>query len=252
MIRFFRNIRQKLATQNKVASYLRYAIGEIILVVIGILIALQINNWNENRKLQINEEHLYKKLITDLTSEEKKIKSQIYYLKLHQDLHYNIYRQTKGKVNGDKTISYNRLQWIIIYHPIIKENYASILDKITNDGIRDFVSRYISIENSTIDANAEFNEYKLQYLRPYFSEHGILNTDSAFNNTPYEFMSLDKIELINRKKLEEQYGSKEMDQILFNLRFKTSWMIHNFNLLEEHNNKLRLALENELGLEETK
>jgi hypothetical protein len=41
MIRFFRNIRQKLAAENKVASYLRYAIGEIVLVVIGILIALQ-------------------------------------------------------------------------------------------------------------------------------------------------------------------------------------------------------------------
>ena len=56
MIRFFRNIRQKLATQNKVASYLRYAIGEIILVVIGILIALQVNNWNEERKF--NQEGL--------------------------------------------------------------------------------------------------------------------------------------------------------------------------------------------------
>ena len=50
MIRFFRNIRQKLAAENKVMAYLRYAIGEIILVVIGILIALQINNWNERRK----------------------------------------------------------------------------------------------------------------------------------------------------------------------------------------------------------
>ena len=50
MLRFFRNIRQKLAAENKVMAYLRYAIGEIILVVIGILIALQINNWNERRK----------------------------------------------------------------------------------------------------------------------------------------------------------------------------------------------------------
>ncbi|MCB0373030.1 MAG: hypothetical protein KDD31_08480 [Muricauda sp.] len=51
MIRFFRNIRQRLLTENKFTKYLIYAIGEILLVVIGILIALQINNWNENRKL---------------------------------------------------------------------------------------------------------------------------------------------------------------------------------------------------------
>ena len=50
MIKFFRKIRQKLLSENKFSKYLIYAIGEIILVVIGILIALQINNWNEGRK----------------------------------------------------------------------------------------------------------------------------------------------------------------------------------------------------------
>ncbi len=50
MINLFRNIRRKLADDNKPLKYMRYAIGEIALVVIGILIALQINNWNEERK----------------------------------------------------------------------------------------------------------------------------------------------------------------------------------------------------------
>mgnify|MGYP001591841413 CR=1 FL=1 len=50
MIKFFRRIRQGLLSENKFSKYLLYAIGEIILVVIGILIALQINNWNEKRK----------------------------------------------------------------------------------------------------------------------------------------------------------------------------------------------------------
>ena len=50
MIKFFRRIRQQLVSQNKFSKYMLYAIGEIILVVIGILIALSINNWNEARK----------------------------------------------------------------------------------------------------------------------------------------------------------------------------------------------------------
>ncbi|GAA4281916.1 DUF6090 family protein [Gaetbulibacter aestuarii] len=50
MIKFFRKIRQKLLSENKFSKYLFYAIGEIVLVVIGILIALQINNWNEQNK----------------------------------------------------------------------------------------------------------------------------------------------------------------------------------------------------------
>ena len=55
MIKFFRKIRQKLLSESKFSKYLIYAIGEIVLVVIGILIALQINNWNENRKDNLKE-----------------------------------------------------------------------------------------------------------------------------------------------------------------------------------------------------
>lgn len=53
MIKFFRKIRQKLIDQNKMGKYFTYAVGEIVLVVIGILIALQINNWNTNRAKEI-------------------------------------------------------------------------------------------------------------------------------------------------------------------------------------------------------
>jgi len=55
MIKFFRRIRQQLLTENKLGKYLLYAIGEIVLVVIGILIALSINNWNEGLKIKSQE-----------------------------------------------------------------------------------------------------------------------------------------------------------------------------------------------------
>ena len=55
MIKFFRHIRKNLLMENKTSKYFKYAIGEIVLVVIGILIALSINNWNENRKKEIKE-----------------------------------------------------------------------------------------------------------------------------------------------------------------------------------------------------
>ena len=55
MIKFFRKIRQKLLSENKFSKYLIYAIGEIILVMIGILLALQVNNWNEERKQKQKE-----------------------------------------------------------------------------------------------------------------------------------------------------------------------------------------------------
>lgn len=57
MIKFFRKIRQNLLSEGKIGKYLKYAFGEIVLVMIGILLALQVNNWNENRK-ERQEEHL--------------------------------------------------------------------------------------------------------------------------------------------------------------------------------------------------
>lgn len=69
MIKFFRKIRQRLLTENKFSKYLIYAIGEIILVVIGILIALQVNNWNEGRikdkKFEGLLEQIYKSIYVE-------------------------------------------------------------------------------------------------------------------------------------------------------------------------------------------
>ena len=72
MIKFFRKIRQRLLAENKFSTYLIYAVGEIILVVIGILIALQINNWNEQNKIKQEEDILLDGLIQNI---EKDIKN---------------------------------------------------------------------------------------------------------------------------------------------------------------------------------
>ena len=66
MIKFFRKIRQNLLSEGKTGTYLKYAIGEIVLVVIGILIALQINNWNESRKQVKTEKEFITSLKIDL------------------------------------------------------------------------------------------------------------------------------------------------------------------------------------------
>ncbi|WP_431157819.1 DUF6090 family protein [Winogradskyella poriferorum] len=77
MIKFFRKIRQRLLSENKFSKYLLYAIGEIILVVIGILIALQINNWNERQKDLAKEQLILKQLQKEYTSNLKQLDEKI-------------------------------------------------------------------------------------------------------------------------------------------------------------------------------
>lgn len=73
MIKFFRKIRQKLLSENRFRKYLIYAVGEIILVMIGILLALQINNWNENRKLNLKKQELIFNLIEEFKENSEQL-----------------------------------------------------------------------------------------------------------------------------------------------------------------------------------
>jgi hypothetical protein len=87
MIPFFRKIRKKMADDNRPIKYARYAIGEIVLVVIGILIALQINNWNEDRKLNNIGRAILKEIKLNLIESEQKLTMGIQ-IQEKQILHY--------------------------------------------------------------------------------------------------------------------------------------------------------------------
>ena len=77
MITLFRRIRQKLIDSGSISKYILYAIGEILLVVIGILIALQVNNWNEDRAENRQRTDLLVQLRTDLNNVAAELEQQI-------------------------------------------------------------------------------------------------------------------------------------------------------------------------------
>jgi hypothetical protein len=77
MIKFFRKIRQNLLSENKFSKYLIYAIGEIILVVIGILIALGINNWNEENKKNVEKSEYLINLLAEFKTNQEELKTNI-------------------------------------------------------------------------------------------------------------------------------------------------------------------------------
>ena len=79
MIKIFRNIRQNLIMGNKTSKYLKYAVGEIVLVMIGILLALQVNNWNEARKEYDKKLALLKSLKVEFTLNLEQLDSVMYY-----------------------------------------------------------------------------------------------------------------------------------------------------------------------------
>ena len=75
MLFLLRNIRRKLMQKNKFTTYLLYAIGEIVLVVIGILIAVSVNNWNARRNAETESNQLLQELILDLARDTTRFSS---------------------------------------------------------------------------------------------------------------------------------------------------------------------------------
>jgi len=97
MIKFFRKIRQRLLAENKVSKYLLYAIGEIVLVVIGILIALSINNWNGDRKERRLEVDILNEIANNLENDLVAIDYGIEITTLYRDNIFSIYNHLEQK-----------------------------------------------------------------------------------------------------------------------------------------------------------
>jgi hypothetical protein len=101
MIKFFRKIRQKLLMENKTGKYFKYAIGEIVLVMIGILLALQVNNWNMERLNKQTENDYYCQLVVDFESDKtellKLIEASKHREKLSKQLLLDLDTKTKTK-----------------------------------------------------------------------------------------------------------------------------------------------------------
>ena len=118
MIKFFRKIRQKLLTENKFNKYLIYAIGEIILVVVGILIALSLNNWNDQQKEKNRIKGYASLLIIDLKDDISKINIRSYQSSIVVNRIDSLVQYVKGKnIKELSNLDILFLSWSTGYRP---------------------------------------------------------------------------------------------------------------------------------------
>jgi hypothetical protein len=146
LFRFFRTLRQRLITENKYSKYLLYAFGEIMLVVIGIVIALQIDNWNEERKLRIEEQILLKQLkdeyIANLEQLDGKIAIRNLLIKSSKELLTCF--DNPDSANRDSVISrLGNLSLTVTYDPIDNDLVASgKINMIQNEKLKKLLTKW--------------------------------------------------------------------------------------------------------------
>ncbi|UAM99089.1 hypothetical protein K8354_04490 [Polaribacter litorisediminis] len=195
MIKFFRHIRKDLMEKNKTGKpafaagrYFKYAIGEIVLVMIGILLALQVNNWNENRKISNTEQLLLRDLKTEIQSNIialdtiiKSHRASLNAIITFDSIITNL-KQFNSPLELDtlfKTHDFN-----MTYDP-----RTGILNSIINSGKLDYISnrelryKFSSLNDIIIDTNEsanDFSEQRSQFYWPLLGQLYQRQTDERF------------------------------------------------------------------------
>ena len=211
MIKFFRHIRQRMIKENRVSKYLLYAIGEIVLVVIGILIALQINTWNQQRERNNQEtiylEDLKRDFLFDIETLNQKVAQNAEAIESVAEVMTLISSKTDFS-DADKIKLY------LLLTPLCGETYfipeqgtirqieaSSAGNYIQNKALKDQVFRY----HSSREREEKNMEQSIQLYQHHFITPNVLSigldpafSEAAFNKS-YEFAPLDISSLLKNK-----------------------------------------------------
>tara|TARA_R110002049_G_C9030137_1_gene551975 strand:+ start:245 stop:1036 length:792 start_codon:yes stop_codon:yes gene_type:complete len=256
MIKFFRKLRQRLLTENKFSKYLLYALGEILLVVIGILIALSINNWNENSKNERLETNYLIRISKNLDNDFLEFDDAI---KLAQERNNRVLFLQEALENPElvQDSSDYFVQSIITagytYIPVISNHSFEELKSsgrlalIQNEELRVLIAKYYDFVFGSSqwdflkeDVQLKYNEYS----------RGILNQDQL-NWVLNNYYSPDYLSNISKTELDGIYqrfvSRKEFHSILpqvFEGKYNTMQVMHNSKRRAEY---LKSEIQDELN-----
>ncbi len=186
MIPFFRKIRKKMADDNRPLKYMRYAVGEIVLVVIGILIALNINTWNNNRIERIKERNLLDNLHEDFLLNKALYDSTKV---VHLD-HLKIYNKIKSyfpvenyKAFNDTILKYENNINYLTFDPN-SGTVNSILNSgniniIKNDTLQRYLTKWQDVKNDYLEEEEHYWQFLWEQYWPFFQKEG-----DYFNKNP--------------------------------------------------------------------
>jgi hypothetical protein len=216
MIKFFRKIRYDLIGQNKTGKYFKYAIGEIILVVIGIFIAIQLNNINEERKLQNKEGEYYCKLLEDIQQDiiqnekliivsEKRIKSSNELLSLLQEDSLNSELIANKALEAVSLITYTFKPNKAAFEDLKSSGNLAILK---DEKIKSKISEYYTTVEGIVNvidnnANGQLRAFYDKSNYAHFGFHQIEFLSKAIDTT-----IVNKSKLNAYIKLDENYRAK--------------------------------------------
>jgi len=250
MIKFFRHIRKDLMEKNKTGKYLKYAIGEIVLVVIGILIALSINNWNEVRKDQLRLKNHYVELLNELNNDIDNLKLAIENVRKINNQTFEIsefINSSQSKIDTTKIIEALFGAEPYAFFSISNSAYTTLLSYgdiqlIENKQLKNVLSIYHDVKSwdwtahngNLKDAIERYAYYVHKFLPPLlFRDNYIKDFSNNLKNEIFNTYITNKKPKIEweRLKNDEEFGtiiSQLITYRVFQLNFYNQ-QLHNIN-----------------------
>ena len=213
MIKFFRQIRQQLLMKNKTGKYLKYAIGEIVLVMVGILLALQVNNWNEQRKMDLKEKSVLAAIHEEFTQNQMQFNSIV-------SQHKKAYQSCEKLIAlFPIDVNEHNLDSISLYlynskgAPTFNPSQGSIssiistssFDIIRNDKLRDLLISWPDLVTDYQEDEIEARRTLDNLIDPYFSKNFDFNFN--FKDARNTLKSLESLEFEYLIRIRHQYIS---------------------------------------------
>lgn len=232
MFKVFRRIRQQLLSETKFSRYTFYALGEIILVVIGILIALQVNNWNTHKNEQKEIQSYFKKIrieISDITGRFKFLDAQLtkqykinrqslVYIKSSDRDSLSLLKNTLGTLGVNVTTNFSS--------PIMEEFFEKgLLSKVQNENTKYHLERFKAATKRLNNYDTYLDAQYVNSIEPFF-----------YKRINYAEVTGDRRNLLVSGGPKTNYTSFQNDLELWNI------ITFKIEAIEEHQKRLKAFL----------
>ena len=244
MLFLLRQIRRKLLTENKVTTYLLYAVGEIILVMIGILLAVQIDDWNEYKNARAKEKEYLGRIVENLVQDSLMIENRIIFYKVVQNYGLNTLAyleddEIRGISHEELLISSfhaGQIMTLIFTSPTYEElKSAGELNLIQDVSLRNEMDAYyahsLSDINTTLGNKPQYRE-RIRSILPYNLQEFLWTNCQRFTALYQELMYC-KLPLEEQEVIEILIHLKQDEELLENLRFWMSSLKIGLKLMEK-------------------
>jgi hypothetical protein len=229
MIKFFRKIRQNMIKENRASKYILYAIGEIVLVVIGILIALSINNWNEENKDRVLEKQMMANLNTEFQNNLDKIQKSVSQYKQTEDAIR--FLMSKMKASSEELNQYNIDSLLAVavdvfdYRPT-QNTLTEILSSgnlklISNDSIKFNLLQWSAELNEINEAWLTLDDFNQNMVFPYLTENVSMKNIDKYSLMKWE----------DKSKFNVDYAETFNDIIFENNLDNLGWAVVNYQMV---------------------